>query len=817
MVLALAAVVLTVLMKLIAPRWAAKPLQPLSAAARRQPAAAAGVAAQPAYVPWEEAKENSGDRMLALDCTHSSALTLTHHKAARNPPLVSLASECSTGLALDVLAAAAADPAAAAAAAPWLSKPVVSANHFDADAVLSIWVLLNREEALTHDAVLRHAARIGDMREAALGDSPPGGAGPRLGRRRGRRRGHRAPRAEAVLLDEQHRAALRPEWQDEYEQVLAGWRADVVLTALPGSCFEVESRYTQFVCTHSRPVRPRLDMQPLAVALNRLDARREAGCDWAASSMVDTGPLLRLDRGGDKLSKAQRYGHPTDRPHFRSGLSPAQFEAAVVSFYSHGLAGTAPKVGGWSWEELRQLNASVDWAAWEQGVLPAALAVAAAAAAQNALFTMANNYDVVVLGGGNSAGYVAHNWVKHNGGPGRLAIVGEEPYVSYERPALSKAYLFPEAPARLPGFHTSVGGGGDRQAPEWYIEQGIDFVTGTKVTAVDVAGKQLTTAAGETIGYGKLIVATGARPVTLTDFKTPGADLQGVHVLRNVQDADALIAAMQACKAAGDKAVCVGGGYIGMECAACLAMNGLDVTVVFPEDRMMSRLFTPEIAAFYEMFYADKGIKLIKGDVVTALEGTDGKVATAVLKSGARLEASLVLVGVGARPNTELFAGQLDLVQGPPGGIKVDGHLQTSNPDVYAIGDVATFPLILTGGTPVRQEHVTCCRQTAAHAVAEILAPGGPVFDYLPFFYSRVFNLSWQFYGLSEGDMVLHGDMASSPAKFGAYWVKDGAVVGAFLEGGSNDDNAAIMKAVVARAAAPADLAQQGLAWALAL
>lgn len=428
---------------------------------------------------------------------------------------------------------------------------------------------------------------------------------------------------------------------------------------------------------------------------------------------------------------------------------------------------------------------------------------------------MSKQFDVVVLGGGNSSGYVAQAWVKADGGKGKLAIVGDEPYVSYERPALSKAYLFPEKPARLPGFHTCVGGGGERQVPEWYAEQGIEFLTSTKVTSVDVGAKQLTTADGGTIGYGKLVVATGARPVTLTDFKTPGADLQGVHVLRNVQDADSLIAAIQACKAAGGKAVCVGGGYIGMECAACLAMNGLDVTIVFPEDRMMSRLFTPEIAAFYESFYAEKGIKILKGDTVTALEGADGKVSVAVLKSGGRLDCSLVLVGVGARPNTDLFKGQVELMEKAPGGITVNGQLQSSNPDVYAVGDVATFPLKLSGGSLVRQEHVTCCRQTATHVVGSLLSPGGPDFDYLPFFYSRVFSLSWQFYGLSEGECVRHGDPATG--KFGAFWVKDGAVVGAFLEGGAGEENDAIKKAVVQRAAAPADLAQQGLAFAQAL
>ena len=318
----------------------------------------------------------------------------------------------------------------------------------------------------------------------------------------------------------------------------------------------------------------------------------------------------------------------------------------------------------------------------------------------------------------------------------------------------------------------------------------------------------------------------------------------------------------------------------------------------------MSRLFTPELAAFYEGFYAEKGIKIVKGDVVSSLEGADGKVGRGsrfwlmqaqqysslgwpsppLLLPKASLPACLligraaghrggaekrqpagVLSGAGGRgraaqhrplcrpagpcagtarlpaclparpPACLLCAGQRmqeapslvhsvsiseihgcasHAVQGPPGGIKVNSQLQSSNADVYAAGDVATFPLKLTGDM-ARQEHVTCARLTAAHAMAEAMTPGSAGdFDYLPFFYSRVFILSWQFYGLNEGECVVHGDI--SAANFGAYWVKDGAVVvGAFLESGSAEENAAIKKVVAARASAPADLKQQGIAFAL--
>lgn len=376
--------------------------------------------------------------------------------------------------------------------------------------------------------------------------------------------------------------------------------------------------------------------------------------------------------------------------------------------------------------------------------------------------------------------------------------------VSYERPALSKAYLFPEAPARLPGFHTCVGGGGERQTPEWYDEHGITFLASTKITSVDVASRTLTTAAGESIGYEKLIIGTGARPVSLVDFKFAGADLQGVHYLRNVQDADGLVAAIADIKASGGKVVCIGGGYIGMETAAAVAMNGVDVTMVFPESRFFERLFTPEIAAFYESYYEEKGVKIMKGVMAQALEGSNGKVTHVVLKSGDKVEADLVVVGIGARPNTELFAGQLDLLQGPPGGIKVDGNLRASAPDVWAAGDVAAFPQALDGGALTRQEHVTHCRTSAAHAVADMLGKATEEYSYLPFFYSRVFGLSWQFHGMQRGDVVHFGDPKTG--KFGAYWVDGGKVVAAFMESGSPEEFAALKAIAAAQPAAPADL-----------
>uniref|UniRef100_A0A0G4H811 monodehydroascorbate reductase (NADH) n=1 Tax=Chromera velia CCMP2878 TaxID=1169474 RepID=A0A0G4H811_9ALVE len=213
----------------------------------------------------------------------------------------------------------------------------------------------------------------------------------------------------------------------------------------------------------------------------------------------------------------------------------------------------------------------------------------------------------------------------------------------------------------------------------------------------------------------------------------------------------------------------------------------------------MERLFTPELATFYEEFYSKKGATIMKGRLVKALKpGADGSRAeVAVLDDGSEVKGDLFVGGTGAKPNGELFAGQLETDRG---AVKVDGFMQSSVKNVLAIGDVAAFPLKRW------QQHVTHCRLSAAHAASVILE--GPEktgeYDYLPFFYSRVFNLSWQFYGVNEGTPVFfsHSQDPSAP-KFGSFWVKDGKIVGTFLEGGAPEENTACKNAVAEGKAAP--------------
>ena len=182
------------------------------------------------------------------------------------------------------------------------------------------------------------------------------------------------------------------------------------------------------------------------------------------------------------------------------------------------------------------------------------------------------------------------------------------------------------------------------------------------------------------------------------------------------------------------------------------------------------------------------------------------------LRDGSQLPADMVVVGIGIRPNTSLFEGQLTLEKG---GIKVNGKLQSSNSSVYAVGDVAAFPVKLFGETR-RLEHVDSARRAARHAVTAIIEPEKTgEFDYLPFFYSRVFTMSWQFYGDNVGEVVHYGDFSGST--FGAYWVSKGHLVGSFLEGGTKEEYEAIAKTTRLKPAIEdlGELERQGLGFAL--
>ena len=407
--------------------------------------------------------------------------------------------------------------------------------------------------------------------------------------------------------------------------------------------------------------------------------------------------------------------------------------------------------------------------------------------------------DVVVVGGGVAAGYIARAFAEAGEG-GRLAILGAEASLPYERPALSKKYLHLQQPARLPGFHTCVGGGRALQDAAFYDAAGIAVRLGAAgtVTVTDVAARRLATRDGGVVEYATaLVVATGSTAARLP--ASAGGDLQGVHHLRSEADFAKLLSELDALPRQPPRVACVGGGYIGMEVSAGLAARGAHVTMVVPEPCVMARLFTPAMAAHYQQLYAQRGVDIRTGESVDRIVGSaEGRAVGVRLASGATVDADAVVVGIGARPLLHPFEGALRSAGAPPGGILVDALLRAHGAgaapgSVFAVGDVAAFPALLSHAQVTRVEHVDHARRSAAHVAAQLLlrAPQPPQpYKYMPYFYSRVFEepgsprpVRWVFHGFSDGEVIVVGDFAPMLA---AFWVDadDGALNAVFLESG---------------------------------
>ncbi|KAG2677186.1 hypothetical protein I3760_12G087100 [Carya illinoinensis] len=363
-----------------------------------------------------------------------------------------------------------------------------------------------------------------------------------------------------------------------------------------------------------------------------------------------------------------------------------------------------------------------------------------------------DNREFVIVGGGNAAGYAARTFVEHGMADGRLCIVSKEAYAPYERPALTKAYLFPldKKPARLPGFHTCVGSGGERQSPDWYKEKGIEMFYEDPVTSIDIEKQTLMTNSGKLLKYGSLIIATGS---TTSRFPEKiGGNLPGVHYIRDVADADSLISSLERAQ----KVVIVGGGYIGMEVAAAAVGWKLDTTGV--------------------------SIKNLEA-------GPDGRVAAVKLGDGSTIEADTVIIGIGAKPAVSPFESVH--LNTTVGGIQVDGQFRTSIPGIFAIGDVAAFPLKIYDRI-ARVEHVDHARRSAQHCIKALLSAQTHTYDYLPYFYSRVFEYEgsprkiwWQFFGDNVGETI---EIGNFDPKLATFWIDSGKLKGVLLESGSTEE-----------------------------
>ena len=339
---------------------------------------------------------------------------------------------------------------------------------------------------------------------------------------------------------------------------------------------------------------------------------------------------------------------------------------------------------------------------------------------------------IVIVGAGQAAAsFVSRHKALAKKGIGNnepLVLIGEEPVPPYQRPPLSKAYMSGDLERNRLFIRPA----------QWYSEQNITTHYSTHVDSIDPQLKQLRTSQGQTIDYGKLILCTGSSPLSLP--ASIGGELAGVFTLRNIADVEAMAPEL----VSGRKLLIVGGGYIGLEAAAVARKFGLEVTVIEMADRILQRVAAPQTSDFFRKLHQQHDVDVRESTRLLLLTEQNGRVNGAELANGERLEADLVLVGIGGRPNIEL-AEQANL--DCENGIAVDQTCQTSNPDIFSAGDCASF---IRNGQRTRLESV----QNAADQgdlIARVIAGEAVSYDPLPWFWSDQYDCKLQIAGLNTG------------------------------------------------------------------
>jgi 3-phenylpropionate/trans-cinnamate dioxygenase ferredoxin reductase component len=361
--------------------------------------------------------------------------------------------------------------------------------------------------------------------------------------------------------------------------------------------------------------------------------------------------------------------------------------------------------------------------------------------------------ETYVIVGAGLAGAKAAETLRAEGFDGRVVLLGSEPDRPYERPPLSKDYLRGETEREGPYVHPAG----------FYEEQGIELRTETTVTALDLAAGEVVVGE-ERLGFGRLLLATGAEPRRLP---VPGADLDGVHYLRDFGDSDAL---RERIEGSGRVAV-VGAGWIGAEVAASARQKGLEVTLIEQLDVPLERVLGREVGEIYAAIHRDQGVELLTGTAVEAIEGS-GRAERVRLAGGRTVDCDFVVVGIGVAPRTApAEAAGLEVGD----GIHVDERLRTSAPGVFAAGDVAAarHPLF---ATRLRVEHWHNALEQGPAAARGMLGKGDP-YDTIPYFFSDQYDVGMEYAGYATewAEVVFRGDVDAR--EFIAFWLKDGRVL----------------------------------------
>jgi 3-phenylpropionate/trans-cinnamate dioxygenase ferredoxin reductase subunit len=360
-----------------------------------------------------------------------------------------------------------------------------------------------------------------------------------------------------------------------------------------------------------------------------------------------------------------------------------------------------------------------------------------------------------VIAGAGLAGAKAAETLRDEGFDGRVVLIGAEPDRPYERPPLSKGLLLGKDQRDSVFVHEA----------SWYPANDVELRTGTAVTAIDRDRKRVRLSVGGELGYDRLLLATGSEPRPL---RVPGAHLDGVLRLRTLPDSDRIAAAVTD----GTRLVVVGAGWIGLEVAAAGREHGADVTVVTPASLPLQRVLGDRMGAVFADLHTAHGVTFRYGTTVVEVRG-NGRVSEVVLSDGSTLPADVVLVAVGVSPNVGL-AEQAGLAV--DNGVLVDHRLASSDPDIFAVGDIAhqDHPLL---HARVRVEHWATALNSGP-AAARAMLDRDVTYDRLPYFYTDQYDLGMEYTGWvppdTAADVVVRGDQEAR--EFIAFWTIDGRV-----------------------------------------
>jgi 3-phenylpropionate/trans-cinnamate dioxygenase ferredoxin reductase subunit len=374
--------------------------------------------------------------------------------------------------------------------------------------------------------------------------------------------------------------------------------------------------------------------------------------------------------------------------------------------------------------------------------------------------------DYLLIGGGLASANCAR-WLREEGAEGEILLVGREPDAPYNRPDCSKGYLRGEESREEPLFRPA----------DWWEEQGIELLTRTSVTALDLGSRTAKLSTKQEIEFDKALLATGAN---VRRLNVEGCELEQIHYLRTLGNADAIREGV----ADAQNVVLIGGSYIGCEVAASLSMLGKSCTIVMQEQRTLERGFGKNVGRFVEELLEAHGVKIHGSDELERFEG-EGRVAKVLTRNGLELEAEAVVIGAGVSPDVQL-GKRAGLEIGERGGVRCSSRLQSTVPGVFAAGDICEYDSPMHGGH-VRIEHWDVAFNHGKTAALNMLGRD-VAHETVPYFFSVLGD--WgelEYVGPAYGweEEILRGSFAEG--SFTNWYLQDGRVKAALTFGRSDD------------------------------